>query len=554
MRGPAGREALVDHLNLILQAIQGLREEVGDRLDILVAGDFNRHDQLWGWDLVATSKRQGEADPILLFMVEFGLQSLLPRGTITFDGGRGRSTVDLTLASSGLARRLLRCQTHPVEHGSDHRAIVSICKTAALVTDQRTPRYLLREVDWEVVNSQINHLRGRSPAITCPEELEQQLQYLVWGVEQALHQVAPKAKPSPYCKRWWTRELTTLRDEYNRARNQCERTRRYGYPRPELEEIARELRRKYHSSIRDQKKKHWKGFLAKVENIWKAARYLDPSDQASTMVPGLRTRDKVVEQDEEKADLLLSTFFPPLPEVHPEGTSERHQTSLVMGDQLSPEEGQAAVMRSDPWKAPGRDGLPMGVWQKTWSVVGIRITSLFEASIQLGYVPAEWKIAKIIVLPKANKDQSLPNSYRPISLLSTLGKALEAVVAERIANLVDRFGLLPANHFGARKRRSCEQALNILVEKIHVAWRRQMVPSLISFDVKGAYNGVAQVVLLRRLRERRIPETLVRWIDAFCRNRRATIVVNSYCSDERERSPTPDCRRAPHCRRFSSCS
>lgn len=191
-------------------------------------------------------------------------------------------------------------------------------------------------------------------------------------------------------------------------------------------------------------------------------------------------------------------------------------------------------MKASPWKAPGRDGLPMGVWQKTWDVVGDRILGIFQASIQLGYVPAEWKVAKIITLPKAGKDPSLPNSYRPISLLTTLGKVLEATIAERLSNMVDEFGLLPTNHFGARKRRSCEQALNILVEKTHIAWRRNKVLSLVSFDVKGAYNGVSREVLLGRLRERRIPETLVQWIDAFCQNRRATIIVNSYCSKERE--------------------
>lgn len=534
MRGPAGRELLADHLRLIRQAILGLRAEVGNKLDILVVGDFNRHDQLWGGDLVATSKRQGEANLILQFMAEFGLQSLLPRGTITFVGTQGRSTIDLTLASVNLTHNLLRCQTHSVEHGSDHRAIVSTFRAYVPNPEPQQPRYSFREVNWDEVTAQIRHLRGRSPTITCPEELDRQLQYLVGEVERVLHRITPKPKPSPYCKRWWTQELTEVRDEYNRARNQCERARRYGYPRKELEDIAKELRQRYHTKIREQKKKHWKEFVENAENIWKAARYLDTSERGGTVVPALRTSEKTVEQDAEKAGLLLSSFFPRLPEIQLEEGSEGEQPRIPMSDRLSLEEVRNAVMRAKPWKAPGQDGLPIGVWQKVWPVVGERVVHIFEASIQLSYVPAVWKIAKIITLPKAYKDPSLPNSYRPISLLSTLGKALEAVVAGRISNMVDQFGLLPANHFGARRRRSCEQALNVLVEKIHTAWQKQMVLSLVSFDVKGAYNGVAREVLLRRLRERRIPEILVRWIDAFCRERRATIVVNSYCSTVRE--------------------
>ena len=47
-----------------------------------IAGDFNRHDQLWGGDEVSM-ERQGEADPIIDMMNELALSSLLRRGTKT---------------------------------------------------------------------------------------------------------------------------------------------------------------------------------------------------------------------------------------------------------------------------------------------------------------------------------------------------------------------------------------------------------------------------------------------------------------------------------------
>jgi hypothetical protein len=125
-------------------------------------------------------------------------------------------------------------------------------------------------------------------------------------------------------------------------------------------------------------------------------------------------------------------------------------------------------------------------------------------------------------------------AWRPISLLSTLGKALESVVAERISCMVETFGLLPANHFGARKKRSTEQALKLLQERIYKAWRAKRVLSLVSFDVKGAYNGVYKDRLLQRLTARGIPPELVRWIDAFCSNRTATILVNGYTSEQQQ--------------------
>jgi hypothetical protein len=46
--------------------------------------------------------------------------------------------------------------------------------------------------------------------------------------------------------------------------------------------------------------------------------------------------------------------------------------------------------------------------------------------------------------------------WRPILLLSTLEKTLESVVTKRILHVVETFGLLPTNHFRARKKRSTE--------------------------------------------------------------------------------------------------
>ena len=58
--------------------------------------------------------------------------------------------------------------------------------------------------------------------------------------------------------------------------------------------------------------------------------------------------------------------------------------------------------------------------------------------------------------------------------------------------------------------------------------------SLVSFDVKGAYNGVYKDRLLQRLTARGIPSDLVSWIGAFCSERTATIVVNGQVSAVRD--------------------
>ena len=115
-------DALSCATNNLHQVIQETRNKIGTRVDVILAGDFNRHDQLWGGDEVSQN-RQGEADAIVDLMSEYALHSLLPRGTKTWQSGDRESTIDLILASEELATSMLKCAIHATEHGSDHRAI-----------------------------------------------------------------------------------------------------------------------------------------------------------------------------------------------------------------------------------------------------------------------------------------------------------------------------------------------------------------------------------------------------------------------------------------------
>ena len=64
-----------------------------------------------------------------------------------------------------------------------------------------------------------------------------------------------------------------------------------------------------------------------------------------------------------------------------------------------------------------------------------------HTSFEEGELPTQWRHAKTIPLRKPGKeDYTIAKAWRPISLLSTLGKVMESVIAERISHLVETFG------------------------------------------------------------------------------------------------------------------
>lgn len=375
------------------------------------------------------------------------------------------------------------------------------------------------------------------------------------AVLDAIHALTPKAKPSPYSKRWWTTDLTQPRRVYMYWRGQARSEHRLGREAPELEREAKAASRQYHEAIRKQKKTHWDEFLAEDRNIWNAAKYLNPDGTtAFDKIPPLKRADETITADKaEQAEELLATFFPPLPAAI-EDEGPRPQRAPVAMPRLTMEEVERRLFEAQSWKAPGEDGLPAVVWKEVWPAVKDRVLVLFQTSLDVGQLPSQWRNAKIIPLKKPGKgDYTIAKAWRPISLLATLGKALESVVADRISYMAETFGLLPANHFGARKKRSTEQALMLLQESIYKAWRARKVLSLISFDVKGAYNRVYKDRLLQRLAARGIPAELVRWIDAFRSDRTATILVNGYVS-EQQQLPQAGLRKGPRSHRCYSSS
>ena len=112
--------------------------------------------------------------------------------------------------------------------------------------------------------------------------------------------------------------------------------------------------------------------------------------------------------------------------------------------ELTEKEVRTAIFRPKQDKALGIDGMPNRFLRLVAGEALPQLTRLFQAYVDLGYYPREFKVANTIVLRKPGKDDySEPKSYRLIALLSTLGKALEAVVARRLSDYIEERNLLP---------------------------------------------------------------------------------------------------------------
>jgi hypothetical protein len=379
---------LLQRIASIQDIIQKTRRKTDGTLHIYVGGDFNRHSNVWGGKDVVPERRVDDW-PILQFMVEEELDSMLPRGTITYSHNNGshRTTIDLVLASPGLQAAVTCCKTSDTDHGGDHRVIETRFQMPWIAKATRKPRRAYDTADWVDIRKAVARLPQFQP-IQTKQQLDDRAEEFVHGVSKIIEDKIPYAKAHPNGKRRWTPSLTALRRTLSALRNQETAQKRRGLGCESLYEQIQAVRKEYFSQITKQKATHWREFVDDPANVWRANQYTH-MDPGSRGVPALQgSEGTVVDQDEEKARTLLRAFFPPQPEPE-NGDLDNSRAPLPVQPfkKITEAEIRRAIFRSNPRKAPGPDDIPFLVWQKIWEEAKDRIVALYRASLQLSHLP-----------------------------------------------------------------------------------------------------------------------------------------------------------------------
>ncbi|KAK7041243.1 hypothetical protein R3P38DRAFT_2512196, partial [Favolaschia claudopus] len=344
------------------------------------------------------------AEPLIHLAATFGLQQVLPPGTPTFWSERWKiwTTIDLAFVSAGLEDAVLECRADH-GHGSDHRALV-LKLDFALVRNSFTARPLYRETDWEKFHDTLMTTAATSPVpvekLNSPQEVDDAVKTLTELLQGALEVSTPMSKPSPYAKRWWSKELSEKRREYHRAARKARRARASDECRAEAERLKHE----YFSAIRSQKRKHWKTWLEEADerSVWLANKYASaPANPTASRVPPLKRPDgSTATSSQEKCEVLLDTFFPPPPAADLADTEGIQHPDPLPHWEVNLKETLTVIRELSPYKAPGLTRIPNIALQRAADFVAPILTALANACIRLSYHPSAWRIFTTVTLRK----------------------------------------------------------------------------------------------------------------------------------------------------------
>jgi len=156
---------------------------------------------------------------------------------------------------------------------------------------------------------------------------------------------------------------------------------------------------------------------------------------------------------------------------------------------------------SDPMNAPGLNKITAGLIVKCWresDTFKKVLLKLYRLCFDLSYIPAEWRMARVPMLPKEGKDPGIANSYRPISLLSSISKIFERFRATRW-HYIHANGGISEDSYGGVPGRSGEDAIAKGQQFALDARARGWKCAWTGIDVAGAFNKAGHQYLTSAL-------------------------------------------------------
>lgn len=192
---------------------------------------------------------------------------------------------------------------------------------------------------------------------------------------------------------------------------------------------------------------------------------------------------------------------------------------IPLSEEFSGMEVRACTVGSSN-TSPGADRISVELLTACRETIETHITQLFRACLPLGYHPQCFKFVEVVLLPKTGRDPSSVKGWRPISLLSFLGKGLERILTKRMSHLAIIWDISGRQQFGALPKRSATDLVSCVVHDIEGAKLQGWASTFVTLDVQGAFDTVLHNWLIWRMKNQGWPKSILRWTSSFLENRK----------------------------------
>jgi len=183
----------------------------------------------------------------------------------------------------------------------------------------------------------------------------------------------------------------------------------------------------------------------------------------------------------------------------------------------------------DPKKSKDLDGLSSHLLKYLNTTVSVPLAHIFNLSLEKGVYPDRLKSSRVVPIFKEGNSKCCDN-YRPITIVSTLAKILDKIVATKLYNHLDINKLIYKFQFGFQKNLSTESNLLHLTNYITKSINDGKFCIGIFLDLRKAFDVVNHEILLKKLSYLGIKDTELNWFASYLSNRMQCTDINGNLS------------------------
>lgn len=509
-----------------------IKKMTPDSKNFIILGDFNAKHIAWN---CLSNNRAGKVLHNMLHNSNFVIHHPDSYTHYPHCGNRP-STIDFALTNSPMLFSNIYTLDNVLP--SDHQPVVCIVEGFSIENKvNHKPNY--EKADWseyaKIVEEQMNFF----PAwMSTESDVDNQIKKFISAIRIAesiaVPKIIPKTRETKLSKE--TIELIRSRNDAKRQKQRC----KVPTIRNEFSRLINAQNKRIEQMVYFDYNENWNAPLRRLKpgdkKVWSLTKKMmnknpnqidflqvgnqfitSPVDVSSALADQFEKNHLLTVDYRHRIDKEVEKIVRRIDRMHPATIrNKEHHTSLANVWKI--------ISKLKIRKAPGIDGIP-NILLKRLPEIAIQIlTNIVNTCIDLCYFPHHFKTAKVIPILKEGKDRKSAISYRPISLLSTIGKIFERVIFIQMNTFVNEKDIIKAEQFGFREGHSTVHQIKRIVNLIINNKKRKISTGMVLIDIEKAFDSVWHDGLIYKLEKINTPIHLIKLLTSFLRNR--TFIVS----------------------------
>ena len=490
----------------------------------ILTGDFNAHHHQWH---SPTNDHRGQ---LIADLIDNSNHITLNQDTptrIPNTINQQPTSPDLTTSSNDISRFITWTTLRKMS--SDHLPIKIVFNTK---TNFRQPQYRrnftnYKKADWEGYTDHIESKLAETNEINDIHTANKTLTQIIIDADKYF---IPKGKLK-HKPQLLPEHIRSLMKDRDQIRNQ----------NPTDPQIPH-LNRLINTEIETYKTDIWKSHLEdnwdhrrNTDKLWKTINSLSNKKQTLSTNQTINFENKTAITNKQKANSFTKQFIN-ITEHKTDNSYRKIRRKIsklqTTSQLITPQQTIDAIKSSKNNNSTGPDNINIQHLKHLGPIAINYLTIIYNMALNTNTIPQIWKTAKIIPIPKPNKNPQIGSSFRPISLLSPIAKTLEKIILpDIISNIPEK-----SHQHGFKKAHSTTTALQILTNHIATGFNQKRPPNrtiTIALDMSKAFDTVNHHTLLNKIIQTNIPPLIIQFLSNYLRGRQAYTLYNNTMSKTR---------------------